>query len=190
MKGQDINRYNAVIYGNLYSGFEERNLNKLYNPKIENTNLYQIARIISERNKKTKVLKFNYDQMLEKVISFNFKRATYDSIYKNHRGVGYLNNQIFHPHGLYEYGNKDKPRSIVLSTYEYFEAYKSDGYAYKQLMNQLDDTNMIIGNSLSDYEEQKVFYHHYKNDRSSWHYIFLKKSTCDKKWNCLSRDKA
>ena len=86
-----------------------------------------------------------------------------------------------YPHGIYTYAGLRK--EIVLSTYEYFNGYyTSNRYARKKLNDQLKETNLLIGNSVSDYEEQKVFYTNFQNNPSSWHFMFLKKNESPHEW--------
>jgi hypothetical protein len=55
-------------------------------------------------------------------------------------------------------------------------------YARKQLNEQLKFTNILLGNSLSDYEEQKVFFAHHERYLSRFNYIFTTYNSSSNAW--------
>lgn len=182
LKRLDEDEYYKAIYNNLYSSFDARYLDASNNSDLIGTNAYQIARIM-ETQGKGRVLTFNYDDVLENVFSKNF-HGEWQSVYY---GKDFdFNKSIFfiHSHGYFPYAEeKRKPQGIVLSTYEYLEGYYSHtSYARKRLSEQLACTNILVGNSVSDYEEQKVFYTQMKKKASSWHFLFTKSSDPSNRW--------
>ena len=63
--------------------------------------------------------------------------------------------------------------SVVLTTEEYFENYRyPSSYGYANLYSHLDETCCFVGNSLTDYEEQKVISAHFKRHPSQFHYWY------------------
>ncbi len=126
-----------------------------------------------------KVLTFNYDDWLERALKKCYQ-ADVVTFFKtmpiqppNH----YSSFQVIHSHGFipkfpnpvfaYHY------RSLVLTTDEYFANYKSpSSYGYKQLYDHLNDTCCFVGNSLTDYEEQKVISNHFEDHPSQFHYFY------------------
>ena len=132
---------------------------------------------------KDTILTFNYDNNLEMIIDKNFPTANYQTVYSGNAEDPKHKIYVVHPHGFYQYNDRCHPRSIVLSTYEYLNSYFAPSrYARKKLNQQLKETNILIGNSVSDYEEQKVFFTNFKKHPSSWHFVFAKKSTDSNKW--------
>lgn len=171
LKDLDAKAYYDVIYNNLYSAFRLDDTKRVNKPSIEDTTLYQVARIISKRSN-INVLTFNYDNVLELVLDCNFKLPV-NSVYKGSRYNDYIIS-IVHSHGFYPYGQAGEKyaHSIVFSCYEYMNGYLNPAtYARKKLNEQIMHPCILIGNSLSDYEEQKVFYLHHKRYLS--HYSFL-----------------
>ena len=182
LKIQNETEYYKVIYANMYSSFNPATLSLATNPKLVNTSLYQIARIIQKRRASFRILTFNYDDIFEQIIEYNFK-LNYQSVYKTHKLDSTYDVHIIHSHGFYPYGKPAFRKGIVLSTYEYLKSYKTvRSYARKLLNEQLETVNILVGNSLSDYEEQKVFYSHYIGTPSKWHFIFLKRNEPKEKW--------
>ncbi|WP_022779473.1 SIR2 family protein [Butyrivibrio sp. AE3009] len=183
LKNLDPQKYYDVIYNNLYSSsFNPRMFDKDNNEQLENTTLFQIAKNVYQK-KRGRILTFNYDNALEMILDKNFPSAKYQTVYKYKAEKNEYNIHIVHSHGLYSYNDKKHPKAIVLSTYEYLRGYFTAGqYARKKLSDQLKETNILIGNSVSDYEEQKVFFTNFKKNPSSWHFVFMKKNAPSNKW--------
>ena len=183
LKDLDEDLYYKELYYNLYSSFDPSQLNDKINAELEHTNIYQIARIANEQGK-AEILTFNYDNVLETVLGLNFG-SNYQSVYSGKKEDSSKQIHIIHSHGFYPYISDGKRyhQGIVLSTYEYLDGYfHSNRYARKKLMEQLQKTNILIGNSVSDYEEQKVFFTNFKKIPSSWHFLFVKKSDVALAW--------
>lgn len=184
---KDINSYSyeRVLYDNLYSVFNPMNTDKKYNSTIEDTNLYQIVRIAANQPGECKVLTFNYDNVLEMVLNNNFS-VSYSTSYRySHTSIINPKVEIIHLHGFFPYISSGKISShgVILSSYEYMEGYeKSASYARKRLTEQLRKTNIIIGNSLADYEEQKVFFSHHRKYVSDFSFLFTKSSGIGNEW--------
>lgn len=178
--------YFKIIYDSLYANFNNQTIDINTNPDLENQAVYQVANILSAQtlfNEKQEVLTFNYDNFLEKVLEANYSSVTIESVYKNNNEKNDAGIQIVHSHGFLPFEDFDDihKESIVLSSFEYMDTYKNNNsYAYRKLYEQLNKTNIIIGNSISDYEEQKVFRNHHNEYLSSFSFVLLKKS--DELW--------
>jgi len=92
---------------------------------------------------------------------------------------------ILHPHGYLPF-NEDgdierrHSKTIILSSFEYMDNYmKEDRFAYKSLYKQLNKTNLLIGNSISDFQEQMVLRKHYHDFPSNYSYLLTEKSGND-----------
>lgn len=113
----------------------------------------------------------------------NFPATKYISEYnssKNKLGIPHVT--VSHSHGFFpSVVATSTPHSIVLSCYEYMEGYLN-GYAKKKLRSQLKHSNIIIGNSMADYEEQKVFYSNHRRNRAHFDFIFLKSNGTENLW--------
>ena len=178
LKDLNSSQYYSVLYDNLYGKYNARKLAKATRPNIEDTNLYQVVRILATQERDATVLTFNYDDILEQVFYNNFSGSTISSSFNHARKMN-AKVEIIHSHGFFPY--KGSPHSIVLSSYEYMEKYlKSGSYAKRRLTEQLKKTNLILGNSLADYEEQKVFFANHKRYRNHFDFIFAKAS--DELW--------
>ncbi len=128
------------------------------------------------RKSEQNLITFNYDNLIELFLNYSDVKSVfkYDAE-KNSR----IN--IIHSHGLLptDKGKRCLPQdkyydSIVLTTNEYFDNYKtSRSYGYKELYNHLNNTCFFIGNSITDYEEQKVINAHFKDNPSQFHFAFL-----------------
>lgn len=144
------------------------------------TTLYEIARIAVTQSDNTKVLTFNYDDLLERVIQENFGAAVVNTRYSvTRRRLPSSDVDIIHSHGYYPYVDNDykssEPHGIVLSTREYMENYEASGSTSRSLLNnQLRNSNLLIGNSLSDYEEQKAFYTGHRKRWSKFNFLLLR----------------
>lgn len=84
---------------------------------------------------------------------------------------------VLHSHGylpIYRERNNQKHfDSIVLTTDEYFKNYDSySSFGYKSLFNHLNETCYFVGNSISDYEEQKVLSSHFRKYPSRFNYCY------------------
>ncbi len=175
LKDLDNKAYYNNIYDNLYPATSDfTNLKVSNNSSLVDTCLYQVARIIEEKGN-GRVLTFNYDSILEGIINYNFERRTWQSVYNRKVEDKNITKTIVHPHGFYPCGKKSTPKGIILSTAEYIRGYSSGRYPYKKLQEQLQKTNYLIGNSLSDYEEQKVFSNCFSKTPSNWHFLLTKK---------------
>lgn len=181
-KDYDKNTYFNIIYDGLYRRFNFDKVNNQINKDLENQTIYQVANIINVQtifNERQNVLTFNYDNFLELVLEKSFSQNNVNSIYKN--GIVKEDNKIniIHSHGYLPLNgfNQTHKDSIILSSFEYMDAYEnSKSYAYKNLYEQLNKTNLIIGNRISDYEEQKVFRNHHKEYLSKYSFALFKKS--------------
>ena len=184
LKDLDEDSYYKVLYDNLYKSFNPIYLSLISNPDLENTSIYQIGRILSEQ-KKGKVLTFNYDDTFENIYKTNFGN-NYQPVYKGKKANARDGIQVIHPHGYLPsslFHEKKNKKPVVLSTFEYLEGYLTKNkYAKKILLEQLKTTNFIIGNSVSDYEEQKVFYESFAKKHDIWHFLLLKKSNLTDNW--------
>ncbi len=180
LKDLDTKAYYDVIYKKLYGLFDPQCTNVYHNPSIEDTTLFQVARIVAEKED-SMVLTFNYDDVLERVLSFNFGRFCWPDYYRSKKKNGGI--QIIHSHGYYPYGmpGEKNAHALVFSCFEYMNGYLRPGrYARKRLYEQIKQPCILIGNSLSDYEEQKVFFLHHEKHLSQFSYLFTKKS--DSTW--------
>lgn len=184
LKDLDSNIYYKTIYNVLYGNFNPNSTELSYNSKLVNTNLYQVARICDMQKKQTSVLTFNYDNLLELILKNNFT-STVNSKYRYSKHPKHaLDINVYHPHGFYPYTtSKPQPYSLILSSYEYMNAYlPQSAYAREQLDKQLKFTNILLGNSLSDYEEQKVLFAHHKRYLSRFNYIFTTYNSSSNAW--------
>ena len=182
LKDLDSKEYYDALYSNLYSSFNVKDTNRLLKPSIEDTTLYQVARILS-KDANSVVLTFNYDDVLEHVLKNNFSTPFKIDYYKSKDKVGGI--RIIHSHGFYPYGTAGEKHahSIVLSCFEYMNGYlRSGSYARKRLYEHIKKTCILIGNSLSDYEEQKVFFLHHKEYLSQFSYLFTTRSDASNRW--------
>lgn len=181
-KDYDRDEYFKLIYNSLYGKYNNQMIDIKTNPNLENQTIYQIANILSVQtlfNEKQTVLTFNYDNFLEKVFENNFLGVNVESIYKNNSEKSNIGIKIIHSHGFLPFENFDgvHKESVVLSSFEYMDTYKDyNSYAYRKLYEQLNTTNLIVGNSISDYEEQKVFRNHHNEYLSKYSFALLKKS--------------
>ena len=184
-KDIDLISYLNTIYAGLYDNYNTDKLSLKRNNQIEKYSIYQIANFIKKqayKNGTQTILTFNYDNYLEQVFRINFPDLHINTIFKYGVNKKLEGINIVHSHGFMPYIGRSEltDKSIVLSTFEYMETYKdSSSYGYKQLYRQLDLTNIIIGNSVADYEEQKVFRNHYKEHLSKYQYILTLKSNTD-----------
>ena len=184
LKDLDLKVYYKTIYDSLYDKF---NISKTYltiDSSIEDTTLYQVARIVSKQKEGTQVLTFNYDNVFELVLENSFG-LTPESIYYKSKKKSDAPIYVIHSHGFFPYSPQKKlnPHSIVFSSYEYMNGYlNSVSYARNKLNEHIYIPNILIGNSLSDYEEQKVFFLHHKKYPSHYSFLFTVKSNETDSW--------
>ena len=144
LKDLDSKVYYDALYSNLYSSFNVKDTNRLLNPSIEDTTLYQVARILS-KDANSVVLTFNYDDVLEHVLKNNFSTPFKIDYYKSKDKVGGI--RIIHSHGFYPYGTAGEKyaHSIVFSCFEYMNGYlRSGSYARKRLYEHIKKTCIVI----------------------------------------------
>ncbi len=132
-------------------------------------------------NYKQTVVTFNYDDLLEKL--WEMKNGY--PYFSGHKSNGFLDLNkpsylsVFHPHGFASKKSRDRNGKIlldgiVLTTEEYIDAYASpQSTGYRILFEQLEETCCFIGNSITDYEEQKVLKKHLDKYPSSFHFAYL-----------------
>ena len=186
LKDLDSVIYYDTIYKSLYGSFNPNIVNQTLNPTIEDTTLFQIARILA-KDENSVALTFNYDDVLEQVLNCNFSTPYYSDYYQSSKSKGI---QIIHSHGFYPYGSSGvkHARSIVFSCFEYMDGYlSSKTYARRRLYEQIQQPCLLVGNSLSDYEEQKVFFLHHKNRLSHFSYLFTTRNNADNYWMDIYR---
>lgn len=163
----------------------------------EKDTLNSIAKILLKQSKninllEQKVLTFNYDNILEYILSLkNDKLSIYSASKSNEVKPDEKHNnsiEIIHSHGFLPDTKvsldniNDYIKDIVLTNDEYINAYKTiNSYAYHQLYDFLNDTCCFIGNSITDYEEQKVISTIYSTSTSSFHFAFLSMPNGNKK---------
>lgn len=159
------------LYKNASNSFSNR----------ESTNLYQVLRIASSKDK-CSVLTFNYDDVFEQLANSVLPEISWTTVYHKMDKASQerkKNHIILHLHGyLPRDTNTDKMRdSIVLSSLEYMQAYRSGRmFCYSNLVSQLHTTNLMIGNSISDYEEQKVLRQNIYNNPSEFQFMLTTKN--------------
>lgn len=176
LKDLDINKYHSLLEKLVLPG--NTNINKA-------STLKMIVEVLEHQKKDVdsqRLLTFNYDTMVESFLKYLDVKSVFIKDKE-------LNNKIniIHSHGLLPskqsqriYMNDDYYNSIVLTTDEYISNYyKSSSYGYEQLFEHLDKTCYFVGNSIADYEEQKVISSHFKKYPSQFHFAFF----CSKDMN-------
>lgn len=179
---KDLNQslYYSSIYSSLYGSGTF--------VSVKNSNLYSVAKCIERQwiknpNQNTTILTYNYDDFLEK----EFNSIPFDCI------SDYANNKIpidnspmtivKHLHGFLPYEYISKPetikkefeKTIVLTDIEYNDAYEKESlYAISNLTSFLEKSTIIVGNSVTDYEERKVF-RKKKNGEGPFHFLLRRK---------------
>lgn len=183
--------YFDAIWNSNYSSVNWSNLNATVNSGFVDQNLYQVARILSAQRKRgtmQKVLTFNYDNLLETVLDSNFGMTSFSEYagQKMPKKDG-SDVKIVHSHGYLPYSpeknmlTKKQKNSIVFSSFEYMGKYLNrNSYSYQRLEEQLEFTNLILGNSVADYEEQKVFYSFHRRNLNKFSYMIT--VTSGDKW--------
>lgn len=146
------------------------------------TTLDGIAKILIKQinhTRKQDVITLNYDTLLEDKIDQISGGSQYLIKYnKSENDIKPI--VINHIHGVvsYRFGGITKnqiKQSIVLTNEEYFKAYQSNkGYAYKSLNKALNKTRIFVGNSITDYEEQKVIKNNFDKHPNHYHFALLK----------------
>lgn len=141
--------------------------------------LEAVSEVLSAQSEMTDcqiALTLNYDGLLEQSLRDCFN-LTCKTIYRFDPLVDPTSAvNVVHSHG---YLPKVRPipkrffNSVVLTTGEYFNNYKFPrSFGYSALYNHLDNTCCFVGNSLTDYEEQKVISAHFAKNPSSFHYWY------------------
>lgn len=143
--------------------------------------MYTIINVLKEQEKKKIkqcILTFNYDSVLEHFLDYKNVKSVFN-FKANNKIENKYNFNIIHSHGFLPYENRmlkdeDYYSTIVLTSSEYFDNYKtSRSYGFKNLYKHLDLTCFFIGNSITDYEEQKVISAHFKKHPSQYHFAFF-----------------
>lgn len=169
MKILNNKKYEDIIFEFLYGDDSiskdlDKYLKERDNSDIKNTYFYKIAKYM-EKHKDSRYLSFNYDDFFDRVYKY---------------AIGCECGKTFNPHGFI----KDKriksiaksESDVILSSFEYMNGYREwDSSARSMTREHLDLVNVIIGNSLSDYEEQKVFRLKYLKYRSFRSFLIAKK---------------
>lgn len=119
LKSIDSVAYNKVLYSSLYQDFNEKKTSSKYNKEIEDTNLYQVARIMARQHGNSRVLTFNYDNVLELVIGNNFNKNIQTRYRYSRANVVNPKIEIVHSHGYLPFSEDKMPAasSIVLSSH-------------------------------------------------------------------------
>lgn len=176
-KDMEVDNYFRAIYDHLYNSYYESLTDVHFNHLLQNYNLYQIANIISHQKHldSQDIITFNYDIILEDILRNSFSLKS-KSVYLGNSKTDQRVN-IIHVHGCIPHELPIKSqykKSVVLSHQEYLKAYRTrTSFTYKNLYKQLNKVNFIIGNSISDYEEQKVFYNHHRRYINKFSYAFM-----------------
>ena len=184
LKDLDPPGYYDTIYNDLYGHFNIDDTDISLNPWIEDTTLYQVARILSSQPGKGQALTFNYDNVLELVLEHSLHKIT-DSVYSSSKKDPKADVEIIHSHGFFPFveSGRSTPHAIVFSSYEYMNGYlSSNSYARSRLNEQIKRSNILIGNRLSDYEEQKVFFLHHKKYPKRFSFLFTTISDSENSW--------
>lgn len=145
------------------------------------TSLFSISNYIENQYLKgsnnIEVLTYNYDnflelELLEKPTKLDVG-SEWDLLKPSKASI-----VIKHLHGFVPYGNNAKnvfvsryKNSIVLTDEDYHNAYSTNkSFAFYELYSFLNKSTIIVGNSVSDYEERKVFQLKHKDD-GPYHYL-------------------
>lgn len=175
LKDLSEDEYFRILNQNIYGTFTKRHLSVKVNPRFEDTTIYQVARILASNIDENKALTFNYDEILEMVLEDNF--GVIPAVIFKGCATAKNSPTIYHSHGFWPYlgiRTKIHKNSIVLSSIEYMENYQSlQDYSAKTLNSFIDNTCILVGNSLSDYEEQKIFKGHYKKNMAQYSFLFM-----------------
>ena len=169
-------------------------IENLRTPDIfDDTTLSAVVDVLSAQvstGKKQFVVTFNYDDLLETL--WELKDGSTYTIARKSNDFKDLNESsnltIYHTHGYASKRIRDRNGNIdldgiVLTTEEYIDAYASQkSNPYHILFEHLNETCCFVGNSITDYEEQKVLKKHIDKYPSSFHYAFLQcDDFCDRK---------
>ena len=187
LKNMNENQYYQIIYDSLYSLYGGASTPNEDYKRVEDTNLYQVARIASNQKQRTRILTFNYDCVLEDVLTKYFPQIIYNRLCKgSKKSISGSKIDIVHSHGYMDKKTSSLSYGIILSSFEYMEGYRhANSYPRKNLSLQLQNDNYIIGNSLCDYEEQKDFFDNHKSNSS--HYDIMLTTYMDKGWEDATR---
>lgn len=176
LKDLNEDEYFNILNQSIYGTFNKNAISVKANPQFEKETIYQVARILASNIDKNEALTFNYDEILEMILEDNFG-VNPTAIFKG-CATGKTLPTIYHSHGFWPYmeeKTKIHKNSIVLSSIEYMENYQTlQDYSAKTLNSFIDNTCVLIGNSLSDYEEQKIFKGHYKKNMAQYSFLFMR----------------
>lgn len=172
VKDLNKNRYYEILENEILNG----RLSRL----IGYSTLVGIADVVSSQfvktNKTQTVITMNYDSLLEDELI----RLGYEPNYRFKGTMPSKENGIVinHIHGLIDKNHSVSKKqylkeAMVLANDEYIKAYSYRGYAYLSLKKQLEETCIFIGNSITDYEEQKVIKNQFDSKPNSFHFVFL-----------------
>ena len=145
----------------------------------DNTTLTAIAAVLYAQTRIADfqlLLTFNYDEMIELSLNKCFGE-TAQTIYKHNKAIwNDTKIAILHSHGYLSsrpFSTSKHFDSIVLTTDEYFKNYENpSSYGYDSLYNQLNKTSCFVGNSITDYEEQKVISTHFNKHPAQFHFCY------------------
>lgn len=163
------------------------------NPSKNNgsSSLKAIADIIAERSSLNEtrsslvVYSFNFDNYLESILAYELGLdvATDYSTATPRRKVGdepFAHHAVCvkHIHGYFDRGreiSKSQLESIVLTDIEYNKAYSSRRKTFTKhtLEKAIAGPLLIVGNSLSDYEERKLFENYYDDHQDHFAYALM-----------------
>ena len=159
-------------------------------PRPDNSILWTAAEIVAKQfdfgYTNQHVLTFNYDNAFEDCLK-ELKVPTASLFKYVPRYRPFLSKQSFdpkiveviHSHGFIRKTNPSKIhlRSVVLTNEDYILAYRtSRSYSYSKLYNHLKQTCTFVGNSITDYEEQKVLAAFHSDYPSRFHYSLKRRS--------------
>ena len=174
LKDFNPNFYYACIYSALYG-------NKNYDHYAKTT-LDAVVKVIEKQKnilEHQTILTFNYDDYLERKLSFDCESEFHGVKIDNNKEIS-----IKHIHGYLPLSYKPErndfdvyENSIVLTDDDYNDAYSNaNTYAISSLNKFLDKTTILVGNSVNDYEERKVFRTKYeKSNYTKYHYCLRRK---------------
>lgn len=173
LKDFNPNFYHACIHSSLY-GIKE------FNPNAKTT-LDAIVKVIEKQKsilKRQTVLTFNYDDYLERKLVSDYESEFHGVKEENTNSV-----TIKHIHGYLPSTyctKKDDSNlyedSIILTDEDYNRAYSNNSYTVNSLNKFLDNTTILVGNSVNDYEERKVFRSKFeKSNYTKYHYCLRRK---------------
>lgn len=176
LKDLNYKTYYRSIFESLYS--------KRYTHKDKT--LFAIAKVLKSQYdnglNEQAIVTFNYDDFLEKELEY-LEFCDYTSFYSgiDKKSAVKKSLSIKHIHGFMPQNCFKSPKenkyckSIVLTDDDYNISYGEKNFVYRTLRNFIKKSTVIVGNSMSDYEERKVFRSSFKNT-SQFHFALRKKS--------------